>query len=158
MSKMFTCNFRRVDFVSDLIPNISFSRQCHPSGCLTDLFIQMAIIMVLKQTISNVFEFTGPWVKSIFLINNVHVRCKIYFPNVRFHAGCLFCVSAGSAGGSKGEEPGSCRGHVLTVTWRVIWRRAKDLSCVIIASFETGSATTASMMSTPSVCSMSSWK
>ncbi|TNN87041.1 Anoctamin-9 [Liparis tanakae] len=37
--------------------------ECHPSGCLTDLFIQMAIIMVLKQTISNVFEFTGPWLK-----------------------------------------------------------------------------------------------
>uniref|UniRef100_A0A3B4A932 Anoctamin n=1 Tax=Periophthalmus magnuspinnatus TaxID=409849 RepID=A0A3B4A932_9GOBI len=35
--------------------------ECHPSGCLTDLFIQMAIIMVLKQTISNVFEFTGRW-------------------------------------------------------------------------------------------------
>ncbi|XP_040017687.1 anoctamin-9 [Gasterosteus aculeatus] len=35
--------------------------ECHPSGCLTDLFIQMAIIMVLKQTISNVLEFTGPW-------------------------------------------------------------------------------------------------
>ncbi|XP_037109447.1 anoctamin-9 isoform X2 [Syngnathus acus] len=35
--------------------------ECHPSGCLTDLFIQMAIIMVLKQTLSNVFEFTGPW-------------------------------------------------------------------------------------------------
>uniref|UniRef100_A0A663F9T7 Anoctamin n=1 Tax=Aquila chrysaetos chrysaetos TaxID=223781 RepID=A0A663F9T7_AQUCH len=27
---------------------------CHPSGCITDLFIQMAIIMLLKQTISNV--------------------------------------------------------------------------------------------------------
>uniref|UniRef100_A0A673CG16 Anoctamin n=1 Tax=Sphaeramia orbicularis TaxID=375764 RepID=A0A673CG16_9TELE len=35
--------------------------ECHPSGCLTDLFVQMAIIMVLKQTISNVFEFTVPW-------------------------------------------------------------------------------------------------
>ncbi|CAL8294570.1 unnamed protein product [Boreogadus saida] len=35
--------------------------ECHPSGCLTDLFIQMAIIMTLKQTISNVFEFTVPW-------------------------------------------------------------------------------------------------
>ncbi|XP_041704580.1 anoctamin-9 [Coregonus clupeaformis] len=35
--------------------------ECHPSGCLTDLFIQMAIIMVLKQTISNIFEFGGPW-------------------------------------------------------------------------------------------------
>ncbi|XP_066510896.1 anoctamin-9-like [Hoplias malabaricus] len=35
--------------------------ECHPSGCLTDLFIQMAVIMILKQTISNIFEFTGPW-------------------------------------------------------------------------------------------------
>ncbi|XP_063053222.1 anoctamin-9 [Engraulis encrasicolus] len=35
--------------------------ECHPSGCLTDLFIQMAIIMILKQSINNVFEFTGPW-------------------------------------------------------------------------------------------------
>ncbi|XP_060770889.1 anoctamin-9 isoform X2 [Neoarius graeffei] len=35
--------------------------ECHPSGCLTDLFIQMAIIMLLKQFISNVFEFSGPW-------------------------------------------------------------------------------------------------
>ncbi|CAG5957899.1 anoctamin-9 [Menidia menidia] len=35
--------------------------ECHPSGCLTDLFIQMTIIMVLKQIISNVFEFSGPW-------------------------------------------------------------------------------------------------
>ena len=36
------------------------SSQCHPSGCLTDLFIQMAVIMLLKQTLNNVFEFTGP--------------------------------------------------------------------------------------------------
>uniref|UniRef100_A0A8C9R0F4 Anoctamin n=1 Tax=Scleropages formosus TaxID=113540 RepID=A0A8C9R0F4_SCLFO len=37
--------------------------ECHPSGCLTDLFIQMSIIMVLKQTLNNIFEFTGPWLK-----------------------------------------------------------------------------------------------
>ncbi|XP_072527749.1 anoctamin-9 [Salminus brasiliensis] len=37
--------------------------ECHPSGCLTDLFIQMAIILVLKQTLSNIFEFAGPWLK-----------------------------------------------------------------------------------------------
>ncbi|NWW44689.1 ANO9 protein, partial [Pedionomus torquatus] len=36
--------------------------QCHPSGCITDLFIQMAIIMLLKQTISNVVEYLSPWV------------------------------------------------------------------------------------------------
>uniref|UniRef100_A0A8C1SMB7 Anoctamin n=1 Tax=Cyprinus carpio TaxID=7962 RepID=A0A8C1SMB7_CYPCA len=33
--------------------------ECHPSGCLTDLFIQMAVILVLKQTINNIFEFTA---------------------------------------------------------------------------------------------------
>ncbi|XP_059203387.1 anoctamin-9 [Centropristis striata] len=38
--------------------------ECHPSGCLTDLFIQMAIIMLLKQTLNNIFEFTVPWFKS----------------------------------------------------------------------------------------------
>uniref|UniRef100_A0A7N6B0A5 Anoctamin n=1 Tax=Anabas testudineus TaxID=64144 RepID=A0A7N6B0A5_ANATE len=34
--------------------------ECHPSGCLTDLFIQMAVIMLLKQTLNNIVEFTGP--------------------------------------------------------------------------------------------------
>ncbi|NXR09843.1 ANO9 protein, partial [Semnornis frantzii] len=34
--------------------------ECHPSGCITDLFIQMGIIMVLKQTISNVMEYLIP--------------------------------------------------------------------------------------------------
>uniref|UniRef100_A0A671QHA8 Anoctamin n=1 Tax=Sinocyclocheilus anshuiensis TaxID=1608454 RepID=A0A671QHA8_9TELE len=33
--------------------------ECHPSGCLTDLFIQMAVILVLKQTINNIFEKCG---------------------------------------------------------------------------------------------------
>ncbi|NXG59665.1 ANO9 protein, partial [Hemiprocne comata] len=37
--------------------------ECHPSGCITDLFIQMATIMLLKQTISNVMEYLSPWVK-----------------------------------------------------------------------------------------------
>ncbi|NXI36879.1 ANO9 protein, partial [Galbula dea] len=36
--------------------------ECHPSGCITDLFIQMAIIMVLKQTISSVMEYLIPWI------------------------------------------------------------------------------------------------
>ncbi|NXF10776.1 ANO9 protein, partial [Smithornis capensis] len=36
--------------------------ECHPSGCITDLFIQMAVIMVLKQTISNVMEYLIPWI------------------------------------------------------------------------------------------------
>ncbi|XP_028257576.1 anoctamin-9-like isoform X2 [Parambassis ranga] len=38
--------------------------ECHPSGCLTDLFIQMAVIMLLKQTLNNIFEFSVPWLKS----------------------------------------------------------------------------------------------
>nr|XP_033784511.1 anoctamin-9 [Geotrypetes seraphini] len=37
--------------------------ECHPSGCITDLFIQMAVIMVLKQTLSNFVEFLTPYVK-----------------------------------------------------------------------------------------------
>lgn len=43
--------------------------ECHPSGCLTDLFIQMAIILLLKQTLNNIFEFTVPWVKSLISRN-----------------------------------------------------------------------------------------
>ncbi|XP_033846741.1 anoctamin-9 isoform X1 [Periophthalmus magnuspinnatus] len=43
--------------------------ECHPSGCLTDLFIQMAVILLLKQTLNNIFEFTIPWVKSLFSKN-----------------------------------------------------------------------------------------
>ncbi|KFP80809.1 Anoctamin-9, partial [Acanthisitta chloris] len=37
--------------------------ECHPSGCITDLFIQMAIIMLLKQTISNLTEYLIPWTR-----------------------------------------------------------------------------------------------
>ncbi|KAM9278473.1 anoctamin-9 [Morus bassanus] len=36
--------------------------ECHPSGCITDLFIQMGIIMLLKQTISSVVEYLAPWI------------------------------------------------------------------------------------------------
>ncbi|XP_077177369.1 anoctamin-9 isoform X2 [Paroedura picta] len=35
--------------------------ECHPSGCLLDLFIQMAIIMTLKQTLSHLHEYLLPW-------------------------------------------------------------------------------------------------
>ncbi|XP_052051900.1 anoctamin-9 [Apodemus sylvaticus] len=34
--------------------------ECHLSGCMTDLFIQMAIIMGLKQTLSNCVEYLSP--------------------------------------------------------------------------------------------------
>ncbi|XP_071974220.1 anoctamin-9 isoform X3 [Engystomops pustulosus] len=37
--------------------------ECHPSGCITDLFIQMCIIMILKQTLSNCMEFLSPFLK-----------------------------------------------------------------------------------------------
>uniref|UniRef100_A0A3P9HYJ3 Anoctamin n=1 Tax=Oryzias latipes TaxID=8090 RepID=A0A3P9HYJ3_ORYLA len=34
--------------------------ECHPSGCLTDLFIQMFVIMTLSQFFRNISEFTIP--------------------------------------------------------------------------------------------------
>lgn len=34
--------------------------QCHLSGCMMDLFVQMAIIMILKQTLSNCAEYLKP--------------------------------------------------------------------------------------------------
>lgn len=40
--------------------------ECHPSGCLTDLFMQMAVILLLKQTLNNIFEFTVPWFQRCF--------------------------------------------------------------------------------------------
>ncbi|CAJ0916468.1 unnamed protein product [Ranitomeya imitator] len=40
--------------------------ECHPSGCITDLFIQMCIIMILKQTLSNCMEFLSPFLKYKF--------------------------------------------------------------------------------------------
>ncbi|KAM6461624.1 anoctamin-9 [Liasis olivaceus] len=36
--------------------------ECHPSGCITDLFIQMAVIMILKQTLSTLVEYLLPWI------------------------------------------------------------------------------------------------
>ncbi|NXH95811.1 ANO9 protein, partial [Pachycephala philippinensis] len=36
--------------------------ECHPSGCITDLFIQMGVIMLLKQTISNIMEYLIPFI------------------------------------------------------------------------------------------------
>lgn len=35
--------------------------ECHLSGCMMDLFLQMAIIMGLKQTLSNCIEYLKPW-------------------------------------------------------------------------------------------------
>ncbi|XP_076971341.1 anoctamin-9 isoform X2 [Tamandua tetradactyla] len=35
--------------------------ECHPSGCMMDLSVQMAVIMGLKQTLSNCMEYLGPW-------------------------------------------------------------------------------------------------
>ncbi|XP_057582361.1 anoctamin-9 isoform X5 [Hippopotamus amphibius kiboko] len=35
--------------------------ECHLSGCMMDLFVQMATIMGLKQTLSNCMEYLRPW-------------------------------------------------------------------------------------------------
>uniref|UniRef100_A0A8D2NH82 Anoctamin n=1 Tax=Zosterops lateralis melanops TaxID=1220523 RepID=A0A8D2NH82_ZOSLA len=42
------------------VPDSPQDSSCHPSGCITDLFIQMAVIMLLKQTISNIMEYLIP--------------------------------------------------------------------------------------------------
>lgn len=41
-------------------PDVPLTPQCHLSGCMMDLFLQMAIIMGLKQTLSNCAEYLGP--------------------------------------------------------------------------------------------------
>ena len=38
--------------------------ECHPSGCLFDLTMQLAIIMILKQAIGNVMELGVPFFKG----------------------------------------------------------------------------------------------
>ncbi|XP_027622487.1 anoctamin-9 [Tupaia chinensis] len=40
--------------------------ECHLSGCMMDLFVQMAIIMGLKQTLSNCVEYLTPWLAYKF--------------------------------------------------------------------------------------------
>ncbi|XP_072129228.1 anoctamin-9 isoform X1 [Mobula birostris] len=37
--------------------------ECHPSGCMTDLFIQMAVVMILKQLLSSCVEYSVPSLK-----------------------------------------------------------------------------------------------
>ncbi|XP_075402378.1 anoctamin-9 [Tenrec ecaudatus] len=38
--------------------------ECHLSGCMMDLFVQMAVIMGLKQTLSNCMEYLSPWFRN----------------------------------------------------------------------------------------------
>ncbi|CAF95495.1 unnamed protein product, partial [Tetraodon nigroviridis] len=67
--------------------------ECHPSGCLTDLFIQMSIIMLLKQTLNNIFEFTVPWVKNCLsrsTANKLQRKCgQCYRKTCRDENGCV---------------------------------------------------------------------
>ncbi|XP_067902934.1 anoctamin-9-like isoform X2 [Heterodontus francisci] len=37
--------------------------ECHPSGCMMDLFIQMAIVMILKQILSSCVQYAVPALK-----------------------------------------------------------------------------------------------
>ncbi|NXA58059.1 ANO9 protein, partial [Mohoua ochrocephala] len=50
--------------------------ECHPSGCITDLFIQMAIIMLLKQTISNIMEYLIPYISHQLRKKRKHPKKK----------------------------------------------------------------------------------
>ncbi|XP_004717245.2 anoctamin-9 [Echinops telfairi] len=38
--------------------------ECHLSGCMMDLFVQMAVIMGLKQTLSSCVEYLSPWIRN----------------------------------------------------------------------------------------------
>ncbi|KAJ8280991.1 hypothetical protein GJAV_G00061920 [Gymnothorax javanicus] len=68
--------------------------ECHPSGCLTDLFIQMAVIMLLKQSINNVFEFAVPWFRSwMKKRTKEHLKRK-----------CSVCYRKGCKGQDEGSE------------------------------------------------------
>ncbi|KYO41593.1 anoctamin-9 isoform X1 [Alligator mississippiensis] len=51
--------------------------ECHPSGCITDLFIQMATIMILKQTLSNVVEYISPWIAYKMRKLQVNAKSKV---------------------------------------------------------------------------------
>ncbi|XP_074086785.1 anoctamin-9 [Macrotis lagotis] len=53
--------------------------ECHPSGCMMDLFVQMAIIMGLKQTLSNCVEYLSP-----LLCYNIR-KLKVLSQDVRLH-------------------------------------------------------------------------
>ncbi|XP_044281577.1 anoctamin-9 [Varanus komodoensis] len=44
--------------------------ECHPSGCLIDLFMQLTIIMTLKQTLSNLVEYMLPWIRYRYRLMN----------------------------------------------------------------------------------------
>uniref|UniRef100_A0A8C3B139 Anoctamin n=1 Tax=Cairina moschata TaxID=8855 RepID=A0A8C3B139_CAIMO len=60
---LFLCDLEKPRTFSQLVAgDPRGAHPCHPSGCITDLFIQMAIIMMLKQTISNLVEFLVPWI------------------------------------------------------------------------------------------------
>uniref|UniRef100_A0A8C5S531 Anoctamin n=1 Tax=Laticauda laticaudata TaxID=8630 RepID=A0A8C5S531_LATLA len=49
--------------------------ECHPSGCMTDLFIQMFVIMTLKQTFSNLMEY-------LFVLFNFLPLFNLFFISV----------------------------------------------------------------------------
>lgn len=89
----------------------SLSLQCHPSGCLIDLCMQMGIIMVLKQTWNNFMELGYPSVGFCFykcqtckdggsklqMINNEvflkHVCQRWWISSVRCNTRWLYCLS-----------------------------------------------------------------
>nr|XP_036858330.1 anoctamin-9 isoform X6 [Manis javanica] len=57
--------------------------ECHLSGCMMDLFLQMAIIMGLKQTLSNCMEYLGPWLAHKCRLMRVKRGCRSRDPELR---------------------------------------------------------------------------
>ncbi|XP_061058366.1 anoctamin-9 isoform X1 [Eubalaena glacialis] len=62
--------------------------ECHLSGCMMDLFVQMAIIMGLKQTLSNCMEYLGPWLAH----KCRSMRATSQDPELR-HWQCNYCLN-----------------------------------------------------------------
>lgn len=106
--------------------------QCHPSGCLTDLFIQMAVILVLKQTLNNIFEFTGPWV---FAFNSGF--CSPLHHRVGDDVNSVCCPAGSRAFWAKNQHRG-WRGSAVTVTEKPAGTSKQELSRATSAKFGTG--------------------
>ncbi|XP_037694357.1 anoctamin-9 isoform X2 [Choloepus didactylus] len=50
--------------------------ECHLSGCMMDLFVQMAVIMGLKQTLSNCVEYLRPWLALRLRLRRQRRACR----------------------------------------------------------------------------------
>ena len=72
-------------------------RQCDPSGCIVDLTIQLAIIMIGKQIVNNVKQIIIPYVFTLLQESRAVAGkprvAAVNFDRYRVCIGsCLFCI------------------------------------------------------------------